>query len=176
QVDVGHRNRRRAECATKQHHMGAFIGTDLRRHIVKNGLLLGEADLGASLRGATACWIAAACAAFGPNTEARNRLAGGRVRVKLSLKIFQVKSKVQNIYFLNFAFGHTDPPILVCSFQVADLMSRDTSTAVCRSTKSSVTYANELLQCDCHRPEYHRIKLRLGIGRTFSKRARGNRS
>src|SRR5262249_24945000 len=77
------------------------------------------------------------CAAFGPNTEARNRLAGGRVRIKLSLKIFQVKSKVQNIYFLNLVFWHTVPPISGCSFQVADLMSRDTSTAVCRSTDSN---------------------------------------
>src|SRR5262249_5815437 len=60
----------------------------------------------------------------GANTEARNGLAGGRVRVKLSLEIFQVKSKVQNIYLFNFIFGHTNPPILSCWFQVADLMSR----------------------------------------------------
>lgn len=43
-------------------------------------------------------------------------------------------------------------------------MSRDTSTAVYRSTESSVSYANQLLQCDCHSPEYHQIKLMLDIG------------
>src|SRR5262249_29610985 len=41
QVDVGHCNRRRAECATQQHHVGAFIGTDLRRNIVKDGFVFG---------------------------------------------------------------------------------------------------------------------------------------
>ena len=50
-------------------------------------------------------------AAFSRDTEARNGLAGGRVRIKLSLKIFQVKSKVQDIHFLNFVFRHADPPI-----------------------------------------------------------------
>src|SRR5262249_9049866 len=74
-----------------------------------------------SLRGATICRICAIHATFGPDTEARNGFAGGRVRVKLSLKIFQVKSKVQNIDFLKVVFRHADPPILGLLVSGADL-------------------------------------------------------
>ena len=91
--------------------MGAFISTDLRRNIVKDGVVFGKGDLRTSLRGATVCRIGAVCAALGPNTEARNGFAGGRVGVKLSLKIFQIKSKVQNVDFFNFVFRHADSPI-----------------------------------------------------------------
>jgi len=42
--------------------------------------------------------------------------------------------------------------VLGCSFQVADLVARDTFTAICRSAESSVLYTTELLQCDCHEP------------------------
>jgi hypothetical protein len=39
-------------------------------------------------------------------------------------------------------------------FKVADLVARYTFTAIRGSTESSVPYANELLQCDCHKVEY----------------------
>jgi hypothetical protein len=75
---------------------------------VKDGFVLGKRNLRASLRGAAVCWIGAVRDAFSRNTEGRNGLAGGRVRVKFRLKIFHVKSKVQNINFLNFVFRHAD--------------------------------------------------------------------
>ena len=54
-------------------------------------------------------------------------------------------------------------------------MSRDTSTAVCRSTESSVIYANELLQCDCHSPDIARSNW-LDIAGMLFETARGNTS
>jgi len=100
------------EMIVTKHRYSAFVGTDLCRNIVKDRFVLGKADLGSSLRGTAIFWVAAIHAAVGPNTEARNGLAGGRVRVKFRLKIFHVQSKVQNIDFLNFVFRHADPPIV----------------------------------------------------------------
>jgi len=44
------------------------------------------------------------------------------------------------------------------SFQ-ALILWRTMFTAICRSTESSVLYANELLQDDCHRSECQKIVL-----------------
>jgi hypothetical protein len=155
--------------------VSTFVGTDLCRNIVKDRFVLGKGNLRASRRGAAVCWIGAVRAAFSRNTEARNGLAGGRVRVKFRLKIFHVKSKVQNIDFFNFVFMHADPPVVGLVVSGADLMARDTFTAICRSTESSVLYANELLQCDCHRSEYRQIVLARGTGYAFVS-ASGNAS
>jgi hypothetical protein len=120
--------------------LGIATADDLSRDIVKDGFFFGKADLGASLRSAAVCGIVPIRGAFGSDTKTRNRLASGRVRVKLGLKIFQVKSKVQNIDFLKFVFRHVDPPISGWQFKVADLLARDTLTAMRRSTGSSVLY------------------------------------
>ena len=52
-------------------------------------------------------------------------------------------------------------------------MARDTFTAIRRSTESSVLYANELLQFDCHRSEYRQIVLARYTDYAFAM-ARGN--
>jgi len=54
-------------------------------------------------------------------------------------------------------------------------VARDTFTAICRSTESSVLYVDELLQCDCHRSEYRQIELARYTGYAFAT-ARGNAS
>src|SRR5262249_52318093 len=97
--------------ATEQHDVSALIRADLCGNIVGEGLVVGKVDLAASGRSAAGRRVRSAGAAFGPNTEARDRFACGGVRVKLSLQILQVEREVQNVLLVNFIVGHESPPI-----------------------------------------------------------------
>src|SRR6516162_5928912 len=137
----------------------AFIGTDLGRDIVKDGFFFGKADLGASLRSAAVWGIVPIRGAFGSDTKTRNRLASGRVRVKLGLKIFQVKSKVQNIDFLKFVFRHADPPISGWQLRWPIWWHAIRSPPCAGQQEAPYFTLGELLQCDCHRSEYLQVML-----------------
>src|SRR5206468_5672298 len=88
----------------------ALVRSDLCCDIAKNRFTVGEGDLFASNGRASCRWIRSSHLPFGPNAEARDRLAGGGVCVELSLQIFQVEREVQNVLLVDF-FRHGSPPI-----------------------------------------------------------------
>jgi hypothetical protein len=73
--------------------VAAFICADFYRYVVNE--IVGKGDLFASGCMAAVRGIRPVRAAFGPNTEAPDRLASNSVRVKHSLEIFQIKREVQ---------------------------------------------------------------------------------
>src|SRR5215813_10575403 len=84
---------------------GALVRSDLCCNVANEDLAVGKADLLAPDGSAAGRRIRTGRLAFGSDTEACDRLAGGSVRVKLSLQIFQVERKVQDVLFLNPVFS-----------------------------------------------------------------------
>jgi hypothetical protein len=68
--------------------VGAFVGADLCCNIAKETLVVSKTYLLASDGSAAVRRIRTAGLAFGPDAEARDRLARSSVRIKLSLQIF----------------------------------------------------------------------------------------
>ena len=125
--------------------MGAFIDTDLRQQYREGLTLPWKSDLGASLRGGAVCRIVSIRYALGPNTEGRNGLAGGRVRVKFSFKIFSR---------LSAKFKISASLILFSGMHVSSISDWLFHVEI---NGNPVRYASALLQCDCHGPEHRYI-------------------